>query len=59
MACRESGEAKTILFNASGHGHFDLSAYDAYHRDDLIDYALEEDKLQRALRELPNIKGSS
>ncbi|MGQ9525093.1 MAG: TrpB-like pyridoxal phosphate-dependent enzyme [Armatimonadota bacterium] len=30
LACKESGEAKTILFNFSGHGHFDLSAYDAY-----------------------------
>jgi tryptophan synthase beta chain len=25
--CRQSGEAKTILFNLSGHGHFDMSAY--------------------------------
>ena len=31
MRCKESGEAKTILFNASGHGHFDLAAYDAYY----------------------------
>lgn len=30
LACKESGEEKTILFNFSGHGHFDLSAYDAY-----------------------------
>jgi len=30
LACRESGQEKTILFNFSGHGHFDLSAYDAY-----------------------------
>jgi tryptophan synthase beta chain len=30
IACREAGVSKTILFNFSGHGHFDLSAYDAY-----------------------------
>jgi tryptophan synthase beta chain len=37
MACRESGEAKVILFNASGHGHFDLAAYDASLRRELPD----------------------
>jgi tryptophan synthase beta chain len=30
LQARESGEKKVILFNLSGHGHFDLSAYDAY-----------------------------
>jgi len=55
MACRESGEAKVILFNNSGHGHFDLAAYDAYHRKELPDYELEEEKIQKALAELPQI----
>jgi tryptophan synthase beta chain len=55
MACKESGESKVILFNCSGHGHFDLAAYDAYHREDLPDYELEEAKLQRALAELPEV----
>ena len=55
MACKESGESKVILFNNSGHGHFDLAAYDAYHRKDLIDYALEQAKIDRALEELPQI----
>lgn len=30
LECRKSGEKKTILFNLSGHGHFDMSAYDSY-----------------------------
>lgn len=30
VRCRESGEKETLLFNLSGHGHFDLSAYDRY-----------------------------
>jgi tryptophan synthase beta chain len=55
MACKESGESKVILFNASGHGHFDLAAYDAFHREDLLDYALEEAKLQEALKTLPDV----
>ena len=56
MACKESGEAKVIVFNASGHGHFDLAAYDAYHRQALNDYRLEEQKLQEALEALPDVK---
>jgi tryptophan synthase beta chain len=55
MACKESGEAKVILFNNSGHGHFDLAAYDAYHRAELPDYELEEDKIEKALLELPKV----
>lgn len=55
MRCKESGEAKVILFNASGHGHFDLAAYDAYHRQALDDYRLEEVKLEAALKNLPQV----
>jgi tryptophan synthase beta chain len=44
-----------ILFNNSGHGHFDLAAYDAYHREELEDYELEEEKIEQALLELPQI----
>jgi tryptophan synthase beta chain len=55
MACKESGEAKTILFNASGHGHFDLAAYDAFFSKDLPDYELEQAKIDAALAELPQI----
>ncbi len=57
MACKESGESKVILFNNSGHGHFDLAAYDAYHREELPDYELEEEKIQKALKELPQVPG--
>ena len=55
LACKESGEEKVILFNASGHGHFDLGAYDAYHRQSLTDYKLEEAQIERALEKLPKI----
>ena len=55
MACKESGESKVILFNNSGHGHFDLAAYDAYFRKDLPDYQLEEEGIQKALEELPQV----
>jgi len=55
MACKESGESKVILFNNSGHGHFDLAAYDAYFQEDLPDYVLEEENIQKALAELPKV----
>jgi len=55
VACKESGESKVILFNNSGHGHFDLAAYDAFFRKDLLDYELEEDKLRQALADLPSV----
>jgi tryptophan synthase beta chain len=57
LACKESGEEKVILFNCSGHGHFDLGAYDAYHRQDLPDYALEQEKIDAALQDLPQVPG--
>jgi tryptophan synthase beta chain len=55
QACKESGESKVILFNASGHGHFDLAAYDAFHREELPDFRLDEAAIQRALKALPQI----
>jgi tryptophan synthase beta chain len=55
MACKESGESKVILFNNSGHGHFDLGAYDAYHRQQLPDFELDESAIEKALTELPKV----
>lgn len=53
--CREAGEEKVILFNFSGHGHFDLAAYDAYFANQLQDYAYPEEKIRQALSKLPVI----
>ncbi|MEO6351138.1 MAG: TrpB-like pyridoxal phosphate-dependent enzyme [Candidatus Limnocylindrales bacterium] len=38
LAAREEGSQRTILFNLSGHGHFDLSAYESYLSGRLEDY---------------------
>ncbi len=38
LAAREAGEDRTILFGLSGHGHFDLAAYEAYNTGKLEDY---------------------
>ncbi len=55
LACRESGEAKTILIAHSGHGHFDLAAYDEYLSGRLPDYEYPEEKVREALAELPKV----
>jgi tryptophan synthase beta chain len=45
---REEGASRTILFNLCGHGHFDLSAYDAYLAGTLEDTPLAQEQLDRA-----------
>ena len=55
MKCKESGEAKTLLFNLSGHGHFDMAAYDSYFRGELSDYAFPEEEINKALAHLPKV----
>ncbi|HII92771.1 MAG TPA: TrpB-like pyridoxal phosphate-dependent enzyme [Methanosarcina sp.] len=36
LKCKQTGEEKTILFNLSGHGHFDMSSYDKYFNKELV-----------------------
>jgi len=55
LACKEAGQAKTILFNLSGHGHFDMAAYDRYFQGDLEDQEFSEDAARRALDKLPQV----
>jgi tryptophan synthase beta chain len=52
-AAKEAGEQRVILFNLSGHGHFDMSAYEAYFAGELEDLAMPEDGLSSALERLP------
>ncbi len=56
LKCKESGESKTILIAHSGHGHFDLAAYDEYLSGRLQDYEYPEDKVKEALANLPEVK---
>lgn len=55
LACKESGEAKTIVFNLSGHGHFDLGAYENYMAGNLTDYEFSEKDMQESLARLPQV----
>lgn len=42
LRCKEEGKARTILFGLSGHGHFDLSAYDDYLAGRLKDFRYDQ-----------------
>ena len=53
MDCARSGEPKTLLFSLSGHGHFDMAAYDRYFAGDLQDYEYPTEAIQTALSRLP------
>jgi len=55
LKAKEEGKPRTILFGLSGHGHFDLAAYDAYLSGQLEDYELPDEVIQRALAELPRV----
>jgi tryptophan synthase beta chain len=50
---KQSGEEQVILFNLSGHGHFDLSAYDAFHTGTLENFELSQERINEALTALP------
>ncbi|MEN6442310.1 MAG: TrpB-like pyridoxal phosphate-dependent enzyme [Methanoregula sp.] len=55
LICKKTGEAKTILFNNSGHGNFDMSSYDAFYQGKLVDYEYPAELVQEALARLPAI----
>ena len=54
QAAREAGEPRVILFGLSGHGNFDLAAYDAFLAGELEDPEFSEDDMRAALERLPD-----
>jgi tryptophan synthase beta chain len=55
LDAKEKGEPRVILFNLSGHGHFDLSAYQAYFNGELQDYAYPQEAIEAAMEKLPQV----
>ena len=53
LRCKESGESKTILFNLTGHGHFDMSSYDRYFAGELEDFEYPAEAIRESLQHLP------
>jgi tryptophan synthase beta chain len=58
VRCRETNDPKCIVFNFSGHGHFDLAAYDAFLEGKLEDLEYPPEVLARALAALPKVPGT-
>lgn len=56
LKCKESGESKVILFNLSGHGYFDMTAYDNYLNEKLVDIDYSDDSIKESIKNLPDIK---
>ncbi len=53
MEAKENGEEKVILFNLSGHGHFDMAAYQAFADGSLEDYEYPEERIAAAMEKVP------
>ncbi|MFQ5418826.1 MAG: TrpB-like pyridoxal phosphate-dependent enzyme [Anaerolineae bacterium] len=55
LKCKEEGTKKVIAFNLSGHGFFDLTAYEAYLKGDLVIYEHPDEKIKEAIQHLPQV----
>ena len=55
LRCKETGEEKVILFNLSGHGLIDMTAYDSYLSGDLQNYSVTDEEIARYLQDVPTI----
>ena len=57
LKCKESGEAKTILFGLTGTGYFDMNAYSSYLAGSMSDYIPTDEELAVGFAGLPKIPG--
>jgi tryptophan synthase beta chain len=55
LDAKNMGEKRTILFNLSGHGHFDMMAYQSYLNNELVDYEYPSEEVEKAMKDLPEI----
>ena len=55
LRCKQEDRARTILFNLSGHGNFDMQAYEDFFAGKIVNQTLDESALADALRDLPSI----
>ncbi len=56
LDAREKGEGRVILFNLSGHGHFDMLAYQQYLVGKLVDYTYPVEAVAQAIKNLPQVE---
>jgi tryptophan synthase beta chain len=55
LAAEARGEAPVILFNLTGHGHFDMASYDKYFAGELEDFAYPAEAIAASLQHLPKV----
>ena len=58
LACKRSGEEKTIVFGLTGTGYFDMTAYERYNNGEMSDYIPTDEDLVRGFAGLPQFPGS-
>lgn len=56
LKAKEAGEERVILFNLSGHGYFDMAAYDHYFSGEMKDVEYSDDAIKESMKNLPDIK---
>ena len=55
LECKKRKEPRVLLFNLSGHGHFDMAAYDQYVRGELEDFDYPAGAIAASLERLPKV----
>lgn len=58
LDAKKKGEPRTILFNLSGHGHFDMAAYDKYFAGQLEDYEYPKAAIEESMKKLPKVNAA-
>ncbi len=56
LDAKAKGEKRVILFNLSGHGHFDMTAYQSYLNGELEDYEYPTEAIEEAMKDLPKVE---
>ena len=59
LKCKAAGKSACIVFNLSGHGHFDLTSYDKFLAGQLDDFELPQSEIEQALEQLPVVPGDA
>ena len=57
LKCKETGEAKTIVFGLTGTGYFDMVAYEKFHNGEMTDYIPTDAELEASFATLPKVPG--
>jgi len=55
LKCKQTGEKKVIAFNLSGHGHFDMTAYELFMDGKLVDFEYPDEMIEKSLEKVPKV----